>query len=62
MQSLNKSKLIKDPETQYESGMQFRDKWWGHLGSPGQHEEAGTSLGRPGRLFQKHFVGPEVEG
>lgn len=28
MQSLNKSKLIKDLETQYESGMQFRDKGW----------------------------------
>lgn len=57
MQSLNKSKLIKDLETQYESGMQFRDKWQGHFGSPGQHEEAVTSLGRPGRLFSEAFCG-----
>lgn len=35
MQSLNKSKLIKDLETQCESGIQFRDGWQVQVGGWG---------------------------
>lgn len=36
MQSLNKSKLIKDLETKYKSGIQFRNGWHVHLGGWGR--------------------------